>query len=421
MTEPTQPSVTVPPLRPGRSGARLTRLLVDELTRRSGPTTALLYGAEAGSPVLAAALRGLAPEDRLTVVPDPGDLAAPAAVRAQVADQGRWVEERVRVATSTVDGGPADVVIVAQPLSGAAGEAAKTLAELAELVAPGGVLVAAAALLPGNGAAAELADLAARNGVGSDLVLRAVPPVRVYRLRFSPAPAAAAERLAPAYRPSSVPVARGMHLDSNGVAAAAICLGLAAVTRRVRPSSRLWLVPALAAVPVAAFFRDPRRVGPEDPAAVVAASDGTVLSVETVTDGKFGVGDGTWLRIAVFLSVLDVHVNRAPVAGRVTEVFRETGGYAPAMKPAAEHNVAAYTVLDTADHGPVVVAQRTGLVARRIVHRAPAGALLARGERFGLIRFGSRTDVYLPAGTAESLVAPGDKVSGGATVIARWR
>jgi phosphatidylserine decarboxylase len=83
--------------------------------------------------------------------------------------------------------------------------------------------------------------------------------------------------------------------------------------------------------------------------------------------------------------------------------------------------VAAYTVLDTAYHGPVVVAQRTGLVARRIVHRAPAGALLSRGERFGLIRFGSRTDVYLPAGTAEPLVAPGDKVSGGATVIARWR
>lgn len=417
MTEP----VTVPPLRPGRPGARLTKLLVDELTRRSGPTTALLYGVEAGSPVLAAALRGLAPEDRLTVVPDPGDLAAPAAVRTQVADQGQWVADRVRVAASTADATAADVVVVAQPLAGPGGEAAKILAELTDLVAPGGVLVAAAAVRPGNGAGAELADLADRYGVGSDLVLRSLPPVRVHRLRFSPARAELADRLAPAYRPSSVPLTSGMHLDSNGVAAAAICLGLAAAAKRVRPSSKLWLVPALAAVPVVAFFRDPRRVGPDDPAAIVAASDGTVLSVETVTDDKFGVGDGAWLRVAVFLSVLDVHVNRSPVAGRVTEVFRETGGYAPAMKPGAEHNVAAYTVLDTADHGPVVVAQRTGLVARRIVHRAPAGALLARGERLGLIRFGSRTDVYLPAGTAEPLVAPGDKVSGGTTVIARWR
>jgi phosphatidylserine decarboxylase len=169
---------------------------------------------------------------------------------------------------------------------------------------------------------------------------------------------------------------------------------------------------------VAAFFRDPERDVPTDPRAVVAASDGRVLSVERLRDEQ--LGDGEFLRIAVFLSVLDVHVNRVPVAGRVTDFFIVDGGYANAMTAAAEHNVAAYTVLDT-DHGRVVVAQRTGLIARRIVQRAPVGALVARGERLGLIRFGSRTDVYLPAGTAESLVAPGDKVSGGATVIARWR
>ena len=89
------------------------------------------------------------------------------------------------------------------------------------------------------------------------------------------------------------------------------------------------------------------------------------------------------------------------------------------MNPAAEHNVAAYTVLDTA-RGRVVVAQRTGLIARRIVQRAPVGSLLARGERMGLIRFGSRTDVYLPVDAATSAVAPGDRVVGGVTVIARW-
>ena len=99
--------------------------------------------------------------------------------------------------------------------------------------------------------------------------------------------------------------------------------------------------------------------------------------------------------------------------------FVVDGGFAAAMKPEAEHNVAAYTVLDT-PRGTVAVAQRTGLIARRIVHRAPVGALLARGERFGLIRFGSRTDVYLPAEAATPRVGPGDRVLGGETVIAHW-
>jgi phosphatidylserine decarboxylase len=104
----------------------------------------------------------------------------------------------------------------------------------------------------------------------------------------------------------------------------------------------------------------------------------------------------------------------------VVDVFREEGGYAMAQSPGAEHNVACYTVLET-PRGRVAVAQRTGLIARRIVHRAPAGRLLARGERFGLIRFGSRTDVYLPGDAAEALVGPGDRVVGGETVIARYR
>jgi phosphatidylserine decarboxylase len=158
-------------------------------------------------------------------------------------------------------------------------------------------------------------------------------------------------------------------------------------------------------------------VVPEHESAVVAASDGKVLAVERVRDERFG--EDEFLRIAVFLSVFDVHVNRAPVAGRVVDYFVTDGGFAAAMKPAAEHNVAAYTVLDTTA-GRVVVAQRTGLLARRIVQRAPVGTLLAKGERFGLIRFGSRTDVYLPATAARAAVAPGDRVVGGASVIAHW-
>jgi phosphatidylserine decarboxylase len=206
-------------------------------------------------------------------------------------------------------------------------------------------------------------------------------------------------------------------VDSNGVAAASVCRGAAVAAKRLRPRSSLWLLPVLAAGPVAAFFRDPVRDVPTDPAAIVAASDGKVLSVEHTRDDRLGAEE--FLRIAVFLSVLDVHINRSPVAGRVVDHFVIDGGFAAAMKPEAEQNVAAYTVLDTS-RGTVAVAQRTGLIARRIVHRSPVGSLLTKGERFGLIRFGSRTDVYLPADRATAIVAPGDRVLGGETVIARW-
>jgi phosphatidylserine decarboxylase len=398
-------------------GPRAARVLAAELARHGGPKTGLLVGADAGSPTLAAAIDALLPDDLLTVVA--ADQPTAAALRAHLANQGRWVEDRVRVAESLGEVDPADVVVLAEPLSGTAEETRSRLDELTKTMHSGGVLslVVPATTLP-SGAADEIERQAALYGVGSDLVLRNVPPVRVHRLRYTAADHTTVERMLPAYRPSSVTVTRGMNIDSNGVAAAGIALGLAALAKAARPKSKLWMVPALAAAPVAAFFRDPQRDTPEDPKAIVAASDGKVLSVERLRDERFG--DGEFLRIAVFLSVLDVHVNRSPVAGRVVEHFVEDGGYAAAMKAAAEHNVAAYTVLDTT-YGRVVVAQRTGLIARRIVQRAPIGSLLARGERFGLIRFGSRTDVYLPADRAIPEVAPADRVVGGVTAIARWQ
>jgi phosphatidylserine decarboxylase len=402
--------------RPVRVGARAARVLTAELTRHTGPKTGLLVGAGPGSPVLAAAIDALLPDDRLTVV---AEGAAGAGLRDHVQAQGRWVADRVRVVDSLGEADPADVVVDGEALSGTAEEVRTLLGDLAKSTNPGGVLsvVVPAPSSPG-GAADEVARQAVLYGVGSDLVLRNAPPVRVHRLRFTAADHTTAERLAPATRSSSVRLTGGMHIDSNGLAAAGLALGLAAVAKAARPKSRLWLVPALAAAPVAAFFRDPHRAVPDGSTSVVSAADGKVLAVERLRDDRFG--DGEFLRIATFLSVLDVHVNRSPVAGRVVDYFVEDGGYAAAMKPAAEHNVAAYTVLDTA-YGRVVVAQRTGLIARRIVQRAPVGALLARGERFGLIRFGSRTDVYLPAEAAVPAVAPGDRVVGGVTVIARWR
>lgn len=419
MEQPAGPSPTVRALGNVTLGERAARTLVTELARRPGPKTGLLVGAVAGGAPLAAAIDALLPEDSLTVL-----AADPATVRGHVAGLGSWTEDRVRVVGSLAGVDPVDVIMVAEPVTGSAEEARATLAELAKVLASGGVLAAPVIAVPGvaPGAAAELDRQAALYGVGSDLVLRNVPPVRVHRLGWAPADPAVAERLIPVTRPSSVPLTRDLHVDSHGVAAAGAALGLAAVTKLTRPRSRMWLLPAAAAVPLAAFFRDPHREPPDDESLVVAASDGKVISVERVTDDRFS-GDGStvaYLRVAVFLSVLDVHVNRAPVAGRVVDHFREDGGNAPAMTTSGEHNVAGYTVLLTT-RGRVAVAQRTGLLARRIVHRAPIGAMLARGERFGLIRFGSRTDVYLPADAVEPMVAPHDRVAGGSTPLARWR
>jgi len=404
---------------PSTVGARAARVLVHELLRRPGGKVGLLVGGAPGSPVLSAAIDALLPDDSLVVA-----TPHPEPTRAHVARLGRWVADRVRVVDDPAAAGPVDVLVLAEPLRGSAEEVRSTLDTYAKHLATGGVLTAATVAVPGvsPGAAAELERQSALYGVGSDLVLRNLPPLRVHRLRWTTPDPGLADGLTAVDRPSSVPLFRNLHVDSNGVAAAGIAVGLAALARWTRPSSKLWLVPAAAALPVAAFFRDPQRELPEDPSLVVAASDGKVLSVERVTDDRFDPDGRTveYLRIAVFLSVFDVHVNRAPVAGRVVDYFRTDGGYAPAMSPEAEHNVSAYTVLETS-HGRVAVAQRTGLLARRIVQRAPVGALLARGERFGLIRFGSRTDVYLPADAAEPLVAAGDRVLGGATAIARWR
>jgi phosphatidylserine decarboxylase len=408
----TQTSATVDQLVRGRVGPVAAHALLAEFARYPGPKSALVTGAEPGSPVLTAALDALGPQDRLTLVGESDRLTGYL--------PGAWFGQRVRVVPAVADADPVDAVVVAQPRTGTGEQVRAELDRLAKLLRPGGVLavgVPATSVLAGE-AGTELDRAQALHGIGVELVLRNLPPLRVHRLRYSPPDARLAEQIRPLDRTSSVALTEDLHLDANGVAAAALCLGSALLLRRTRLGRRVWLLPLLAAGGAAAFFRDPERRVPDDPDAVLAASDGRVLAVETVHDDRLGPAE--YLRVAVFLSVLDVHINRAPVAGAVVDQFLVDGGYAAAMQPAAEHNVSAYTVLDTA-HGRVAVAQRTGLIARRIVHRAPVGALLARGERFGLIRFGSRTDVYLPAGTADATVEPGDPVTGGETVIARWR
>jgi phosphatidylserine decarboxylase len=166
---------------------------------------------------------------------------------------------------------------------------------------------------------------------------------------------------------------------------------------------------------VAWFFRNPVRRGPDDAASVLAPADGRVLAVDTLEDPELG----KVLRIGIFLSVFDVHVNRCPVEGRVVAVERGGSRYLAAFdRRAGAENARVALELETARGERVFVVQIAGLVARRIVCHPQVGEWVARGARYGMIRFGSRTDVVLPA-EAELCVRRGERVRGGASAVAR--
>ena len=160
------------------------------------------------------------------------------------------------------------------------------------------------------------------------------------------------------------------------------------------------------------FFRDPEREIPVVPNGVLAPADGRVLGVEDAVDPFVGPSS----RVSIFLSPLDVHVNRAPIGGLVTDVVYTPGCFVAAYDPEAAVSNERCAVRLQGDAARVTVVQIAGVVARRIVCRVGPGDKLAAGERFGMIRFGSRTDCYLPRGT-DVRVRPGDRVTGGVTVI----
>jgi phosphatidylserine decarboxylase len=163
------------------------------------------------------------------------------------------------------------------------------------------------------------------------------------------------------------------------------------------------------------FFRDPDRTSPQDPSLVLSPADGRVL-VAGPADPK-AAPPGEWTQISIFLSPMDVHVNRSPVSGRVTNVDFRPGAFLPAYHTdAAARNERSEVWVD---HGgtPIVFRQLVGILARRVVCRVAPGAELRAGERFGIMKFGSRMDVFLPL-SANLKVKVGDKVVGGVTVIA---
>jgi phosphatidylserine decarboxylase len=179
---------------------------------------------------------------------------------------------------------------------------------------------------------------------------------------------------------------------------------------------------------ICAFFRDPVRVTPRDERLIVSPADGLVSLIRkvapppelTVDDGSGAPGLGTEpvTRISIFMSVFDVHINRAPIGGAVRRVIYIPGKFLNAdLDKASEENERQHILIDRGDGLAIGFTQIAGLVARRIVPFVKPGDILAAGQRVGLIRFGSRVDVYLPAGT-EPRVIMGQKVVAGETVLA---
>lgn len=163
------------------------------------------------------------------------------------------------------------------------------------------------------------------------------------------------------------------------------------------------------------FFRDPERTPPQDPDTIVSPADGRIMEVvEESLKGKPG------FRISVFLSIFDVHVNRSPVAGPITAIEYRTGKFYAAMRGRASAENEQNTFYVQSDHGEVVFKQIAGWVARRIVCWKSVGDSVMRGERVGMIRFGSRMDIWLPL-AVEILVHPGQHVAGGTSILARWK
>ena len=167
------------------------------------------------------------------------------------------------------------------------------------------------------------------------------------------------------------------------------------------------------------FFRDPKRVTPDASGLVISPADGVVSLIEpAVPPRELGLPETPLTRVSVFMSVFNCHVNRAPVAGKIEKIAYKPGKFLNAsLDKASEDNERNSLVIRMEDDGILTVTQIAGLVARRIVSFTQEGAVLDRGERFGLIRFGSRLDIYLPEGVTPS-VKIGQTMIAGETVLA---
>ena len=162
------------------------------------------------------------------------------------------------------------------------------------------------------------------------------------------------------------------------------------------------------------FFRDPERIVPADPAVVVSPADGRVMEI---VDQAMGSRPGR--RVSIFLAIWDVHVNRAPLAGRIRKLEYRPGRFLAAMRSRASAENEQNVIHLSTERGEIVLKQIAGWIARRVLCWKAEGDTVTLGERVGMIRFGSRVDIWLPL-EAEIVVGPGQHVAGGSSILARW-
>lgn len=409
------------------------RAMASECARRIGSKTVLEVGAGTGS-ITAEIVKHLGPHDHLVVCEINPEFVAYLHHRFAHEPAFQRVREQVTIHTGSITELDTnqlfDNIISAIPFNNFAPNIIETILEqYRAMLKPGGVLTyieyaylrkIKSRFAPPNiqqktqAINTVLEPYIRAYQFRRDVVWRNVPPAWIRHLRFTETHPQDALSLQPLEHANRFEI-NGIAMDTDAIP---FILGFSIPGLLVRRSTPRLSNTLLTAAALAGWLlRDPYRQILSDHAEVFAACDGQVSTIERFHDPR--LGDEEWLRIAVYLSLFNVHINRAPIAGKVVKITYEPGGYAAAYQRNADHNTTCYTFIEGI-HGPCVVAQRVGFVTRRIVNRCTIGSLLAQGERFGLIRFGSRTDVYLPAAQVHPTVAAGDYVEAGKTVIARY-
>lgn len=415
---------------------RVARTMVAEALRQKTPKSILEVGPGTG-PITTELVRHLKADDRLTLVELDAGFVSYLRQRFETEPELQRVRHQVEILHQSVTDMEGterfDYIVSALPLTRLPADLVEQCFETFQrLLKPGGTLSfleyaflrKLRALRPGrspdsnflrvNGVIKKFVE---RYQFRKDQVLWALPPANVRNLRFSDAPSSAALNLQPRDNNKRV----GSRWSNLGFSSEALDLviGLGGLAWwMARAGKKWWPVPAAMGTFAAWFHRDPHREVLPSQRSAYAASDGQVMKVDTVRHPRLGGRE--WVRVCVFLSPLDVHINRAPVAGRVIDRWEEPGGFMPAfLEDESEQNASRYIVIEGVN-GPVAVAQRAGFLARRIITWPSRGELLAQGERYGLIRFGSRTDILFPADQVEITVRAGDKLAAGQSVIARY-